>query len=143
MQGIFASDASDVRGEEVDTVAVQVAASAVVVLGGAGVGVPGEDLGIAQGYAGVEGVGDGGVAQGVRADVPRDGGDLGDPYDHPVAVAALDRVLRVRAQDQPPFGALASAGLKNRSRGTVMGMVAGLLPLPTSRRTRCPRRVVA
>jgi hypothetical protein len=33
------------------------------VLGGAGVGVPGEDLGVAQRDAGVEGVGDRGVPQ--------------------------------------------------------------------------------
>ena len=38
------SDAGDVGGEEVDAVAVEVAAGSVVVLGGAGVGVPGEDL---------------------------------------------------------------------------------------------------
>jgi hypothetical protein len=42
-----ALDAGDIGGEEVDTVAVEVAAGAVVVLGGAGVGVPGEDLRIA------------------------------------------------------------------------------------------------
>ncbi len=37
-------DAGDVGGEEVDAVAIAVAAGPVVVLGGAGVGVPGEDL---------------------------------------------------------------------------------------------------
>ena len=37
-------DAGDVGGEEVDAVAVEVAAGAVVVLGRAWVGVPGEDL---------------------------------------------------------------------------------------------------
>ena len=51
---------------------VEVAAGAVVVLGGAGVGVPGEDLGIAQRHSGVQGVGDRGVTQRVGADVPRD-----------------------------------------------------------------------
>ena len=39
-----ALDAGDVGGEQVDAVAVEVAAGAVVVLGGAWVGVPGEDL---------------------------------------------------------------------------------------------------
>jgi hypothetical protein len=54
----------------VDAVAVEVASGSVVVLGGAGVGVAGEDLCVSQRYSGVEGVGDGGVAQRVRADVP-------------------------------------------------------------------------
>jgi len=43
-------------------VAVEVAAGSVVVLGGAGVGVPGQYLGVAQRDAGVQGVGDGGGA---------------------------------------------------------------------------------
>jgi hypothetical protein len=51
------SYAGDVGGEEVDAVAVEVAAGAVVVLGGPWVGVPGEDLCVAERYAGVEGVG--------------------------------------------------------------------------------------
>ena len=41
------SHARDVGGEELNAVAVEVAAGAVVVLGGAGVGMPGQDLGIA------------------------------------------------------------------------------------------------
>ena len=41
------SDAGDVGGEEVDGVAVEVAAGAVVVLGGPWVGVAGQDLGVA------------------------------------------------------------------------------------------------
>ena len=49
------------RREEVDAVAVQVAAGAVVVLGGPRVGVAGEDLGIAQRHVCIQGVGDGGV----------------------------------------------------------------------------------
>jgi hypothetical protein len=47
-------DASDVGGEEVDSVAVEVAACAVVVLGGPGVDMAGEDLGVAEGNAGVK-----------------------------------------------------------------------------------------
>ena len=43
-----------------DPVAVEVASGAIVVLGGAGVGVPGEDLRVAERDAGVEGVGDAG-----------------------------------------------------------------------------------
>ena len=40
-------DACDVGGEEVNSVAVEVPSGAVVVLGGSGVGVPREDLGVA------------------------------------------------------------------------------------------------
>jgi len=61
------SDAGDVGGQEVDAVAVEVAACAVVVLGGRRVGVPGEDLGVAQRNARIEGVGDRGATQRVRA----------------------------------------------------------------------------
>jgi len=57
------SEAGDVGGEEVDAVAVRVAACAVVVLGRPGVGVPGEDLCIAERDSGVEGVGNGSVPQ--------------------------------------------------------------------------------
>jgi len=46
--------AGDVGGEEVDAVSVEVASGAVVVLGGLGVGVAGEDLGVSEGNAGVE-----------------------------------------------------------------------------------------
>ena len=59
----------EVGGEEVDAVAVEVSTGAVTMLGGAWVGVSGEDLGVAQGDAGVECVGDGGVAERVWADV--------------------------------------------------------------------------
>jgi hypothetical protein len=41
------SEAGDVGGQEVDAVSVEVAAGSVVVFGGAGVGVPGQDLGVA------------------------------------------------------------------------------------------------
>ena len=56
------SHASDVRGEEVDTVAVEVAPCSVVVLGGSRIGMSGEDLGVAEWDARVEGVGDRGMA---------------------------------------------------------------------------------
>ncbi|MCU1634840.1 MAG: hypothetical protein JWQ68_79, partial [Cryobacterium sp.] len=51
--GADRSDAGDVGGEEVDAVPVEVAAGSVVVLGGAGVGVAGEDLCVAERDAGV------------------------------------------------------------------------------------------
>jgi hypothetical protein len=63
----------------VDAVPVEVASSAVVVAGGSGVGVSGEDLRVAQRDASIEGVGDRGVPQRVRADVPGDPGGLRDP----------------------------------------------------------------
>ena len=45
------SDSRDVGGEEVDAVSVQVASGAVVVLGGAWIGVPGQDLCVSEWYA--------------------------------------------------------------------------------------------
>ena len=39
-------DPGDVGGEEVDSVAVEVPAGSVVVFGGSGVGMPGQDLGV-------------------------------------------------------------------------------------------------
>ena len=92
---------------------VEVAAGAVPVLSGARVGVAGEDLGVAERHSGVEGVGDGGVPQGVRADVTGNARDLGDADDHAVAVASVDRVVRQRSQDQRTLGAFASAGLQD------------------------------
>jgi hypothetical protein len=88
----ISAHARDVGGEEVDAVAVEVAAGAVVVLGGAGPGLRGQDLGLAQRHACGQGVGDGRMPQGVWADVARDPGGLGDPGDHPVAVASVDRL---------------------------------------------------
>jgi hypothetical protein len=55
------SDACNVGGEEVDAVAVEVAACAVVVLGGARVCVSRQDLSISERDSGVESVGDCGV----------------------------------------------------------------------------------
>jgi hypothetical protein len=57
-------------------VAIEVATCAVIVLGGPGVGMSGKDLGVPERDTGVEGVGDRGVPQRVRADTPRDPGDL-------------------------------------------------------------------
>ena len=51
--------AGDVGSEEVDAVTVEVAAGSVAVLGGTGVGVAGEDPGVAEWDACVECVGDG------------------------------------------------------------------------------------
>lgn len=52
------SCAGDVGGEEVDPVAVEVSAGAVVVLGSSGVGMAGQDLGVTERDTRVEGVGD-------------------------------------------------------------------------------------
>ena len=57
--------------------AVEVSAGAVVMLGGPWIGVPGQDLGIAQRHPGVQSVGDRSMPQRVRADVARDASGLG------------------------------------------------------------------
>ena len=106
-------DAGDVGGEEMDSMPVEVAASAVIVLGGPGVGMAGEDLGVAERNTGVEGVGNGRVTQRVRADVTRDPGSLRDTGDHPVRVAPVDRPARRGAQDQRTGGPLAAARLQD------------------------------
>src|SRR5680860_1478112 len=103
-------DAGDVGGEVVDAVSVEVASGAVVVLGGARVGVPGEDLGVAQRYSGVEGVGDRCVPQRVWTDVAWDAGRRRDPPHHPIDVAAIDRIPGHRTQHQRSLGPLSTAG---------------------------------
>ena len=94
-------DAGNVGSQEVDPVPVEVVAGAIVVLGSAWVGVPGQDLSVSERYACVEGVGDGRVSQGVRADVAWDAGGFRDPGDRPVGVAAVDRIAR-SARPRPP-----------------------------------------
>jgi hypothetical protein len=51
----------DEGGEELHGVPVEVAACNAVVLGGPGIGVAAEDLGVRQRHAGIQGVGDRGV----------------------------------------------------------------------------------
>lgn len=104
------SDPGDVGGEGVDSVAVEVPAGSVVVFGGSGVGVPGQDLRVTERDSGVEGVGDRGVPQRVWADVPRDTCCFRDALDHPVAVAAVDRLPRHRSQNQATGVAFYLAG---------------------------------
>ena len=111
--GARRSDAGDVGGEEVDPVSVEVAAGAVVVLGGAGVGVAGEDLGVSQRHTSVEGVGDRGVPQRVRPDMPWDASGLGDPGDHAVNIASVDRLAGDRSQHERPAGPLAPTGFQD------------------------------
>lgn len=79
----------------------------------------------------------------MRADVPRDACCPGDALDHAVDIAAVDRVARERPQDESPVRAFAAAGLESSQAGHVIGIVAGLLPLPTRWSTRCPRKVSA
>lgn len=122
---------------------VEVSSGSVAVLGGARVGVAGQDLRVAQGDAGVQRVGDRRVPQRVRADLPGDLRGLRNPGDNPVEVSPVDG---------PPETGLSTIGRdvrsprhasRTRSTGTVSGMVAGLLPLPTRCSTRYPRRVSA
>src|SRR5674476_1625484 len=49
----------------------------------------------------------------MRADVPWDAGGFGDPGDHAVGVASVDRVAGERSQYQWPSGALAPAGFQD------------------------------
>ena len=136
-------DTGDVGGEEVDAVAVEVAAGAVVVLGGAGVCMAGEDLGVAEWHAGVERVRDRSVAQ--RVGLMRRG------IFAALAIRVTIRYTSRRSTGLPDTGRSTSGPLVRSPRhassarrtGTVMGMVAGLLPLPTRCSTRCPRRVSA
>ncbi len=83
-------DAGDVGGEEVDAVPIMVASGAVVVLGGSRVGMSSEDLGVAKRDASVQGVGDCGMTQRVRADVTGNARRFRDSQHHPVDVAAVD-----------------------------------------------------
>jgi len=57
------SHACDVSGEDVDAVAIEVAACVVAVLGGAWIGGPGKDLGVTQRHTG--------AGPGIRALFPR------------------------------------------------------------------------
>ena len=82
-------------------------------LGRARIGVAGEDLCVSEWNAGVEGVGDCGVAQRVWADVTWDGRGLRDPGDHPVDVATVDRVAGERSQDQVSGDPLATTGFQD------------------------------
>ncbi|WGY00853.1 hypothetical protein QI633_20220 [Nocardioides sp. QY071] len=96
-----------------DAVAVEVSSGAVVVFGGSRVGVPSEDLGVPQWDASVEGVGDGGVTQRVRADVSRDRCGPGDALDHPVHVTSINRLAGERTLDEWSGAPLTSACLEN------------------------------
>jgi hypothetical protein len=98
-------------------VAVEVAAGAVVVLGRSRVGVPGEDLCVAEGYAGVEGVGDRCMTQRVWADVARYPGGFGDPHHHPGGVASVDGLPGERPQHEESFGPVPVAGRPRRCAG--------------------------
>lgn len=109
---------------------VEVSAGVVVVLGCAWVGVPRQDLRVAERDAGVEGVGDGGVTQRVWADVSRDARDLGDPHNHQVDVSAVDGIPRAGSQDERPLGSLSSAGLEDTKYGDRGWHGGGLVAFP-------------
>ena len=109
--------------------AVEVAAGSVVVLGGPRVGVAGEDPRVSERYSGVEGVGDGGVPQRVRADVPWDAGDLGYPEHHPLDVAAVNPFTGGWPKDQRPGSALPAAGLEDPEHRHGHRHGGGLAPL--------------
>jgi hypothetical protein len=130
------SDSGDVGGEEVNAVAVEVAAGSIVVLGGARVGVSSQDLGITERDTGVEGVGDGSVSQRVGADVARDACRFRDPDDHPVDVPTVDRFAGDRTEDQRSFGSVTAAGLEDSQHRDGDWHGCWLVALPTRCRTR-------
>jgi hypothetical protein len=92
---------------------VEVAAGAVVVLGGTGVEVSGQDFGHRAVGPGIQGVDDRRVPQGVWTDVSRDAGAFGNPDDHPVGVATIDGLAGVRSQHQWPFGSVTAGSFEN------------------------------
>ena len=108
---------------------VEVASGAVGVLGGAGVGVSGEDRRVAQRDAGIKGIGDRGMPKRVGADVPGDARGLGDPGDHAVDVAPIDGMAGDWSQDQRAAGALATAGLQDTEHGDSQRHRGGLVAL--------------
>ncbi len=105
-------------------------ASGAVVLRGAGVGVPGQNLGVAYGHAGVEGVGDRRVPQRVR----RRGGGCRQPSRsaRPSGSSRAGRSACERGpQDEQSIGSFASAGLEDAQDRDGQRHGGGLLPWPT------------
>jgi hypothetical protein len=81
------------------------------------------------------------VTQRVGTDVAWDAGACRNPEDHPIDVArSIGRPETGRRISGPSVRSPRQTS-RARSTGTVIGIVAGLLPLPTRCRTRCPRRV--
>ena len=66
-----------------------------------------------EGYTGSRALGDGGMPQGVWADVAGDAGDSGDPQHHPVDVSAVDRFAGHRSQRQGDAWPLSAAGFQD------------------------------
>lgn len=63
----------------------------------------------------------------MRADVSRYPCDLGDATDHPVAVAAVDRLRGVGPEDERPLGAFAAARLEDSQDGDSQWHGGGLV----------------
>lgn len=70
--------------------AIEVATSPVVVLGGSWVGMARQYLGVSKRHPSIQSIRNSGVAQRVGTDVPRDPGGLRDSLHHPVDVAPID-----------------------------------------------------
>ena len=94
------SAAGDEGDDDVGSVAVEVRASPVVDGGGAGVGVAGGDLDVAERDAGIEGGHDERGAQHVRVDVS-DLGLLGDGADPSMGGASIEALAVAASQDRP------------------------------------------
>jgi hypothetical protein len=133
------SDACDVGGEEVDAVPVEVPARSVVVLGGARVGVSSKDLASRSGTPASRAL----VIAACRSEC----GLMWRGTPAAFAIRTTIRYTSRRSIGLPDIGRRINDpsvrsprhASSTRSTGTVTGMVAGLLPLPT-RCHRCSRR---
>ena len=123
-----------------DAVTVEIASATVVVLGGAWIGAPGQDLGVAYRDSGVEGVADRRVTQQMRTDVSRDARDFRYPLHHPVDVAAIHGLPGHRSQHQGSFGAFPATGFKDADDRNREWNGGRLGALADQVQTRCPRR---
>jgi len=112
--GPLAGGAGDEGGDDVGGVAVEGHSCSVVAHGGARVGVAGCFLDVAEGYAGVEGGGDEGVAQCVRPDGLWDPGLAGDSSDDARGGVTIES-LTVESEEQRTFATLANGEVDSSS----------------------------
>jgi hypothetical protein len=127
IRGTADSDSCDVGGEEVGAVTVEVAACSVVVLGAAWVCVAREDLNVPESHAGIERVSDGSVAKRVRTDMSGDSGGPGNPSDHAIGVALVNRVASQWSQDQATADPFTSARFEDTQDWDGDGHCRGLV----------------
>ena len=147
--GWLAGGAGDEGGDDVGGVAVEGDPGPVVAHGGAGVGVAGGFLHVAQRDPGVERGGDERVAQRVRSDPLGDPGAAGDPAHDPAGGVAVEPAA-VGGEEDRSFAAFADgqvdgAGGAGRERdGDDLAALAqdgeGAVAAFEAERVRCRRR---